>query len=53
MATAMKTSLENTYLGIGDYLTIVIIRLQAQVFHKQIVNKAQPSGLSLVENGGK
>ena len=31
------------------YLTI---RLQALIFYEQIVNEAQPSWLSLVENGG-
>ena len=34
---------------IGEYLTI---RLRARVFYKQIVNEAQPSWLSLVENEG-
>ena len=32
------------------YLTI---RLQARVFYEQIVNEAQPSWLSLVENEGE
>ena len=32
------------------YLTI---RLRARVFYEQIVNKAQPSWLSLVENEGE
>ena len=32
------------------YLTI---RLRAQVFYEQIVNEAQPSWLSLVENEGE
>ena len=35
---------------IGEYLTI---RLQAWVFYEQIVNEAQPSWLSLVENKGE
>ena len=34
----------------GEYLTI---RLLALVFYKQIVNEAQPSWLSLVENEGE
>ena len=33
-----------------QYLTI---RLQARVFYEQIVNEAQPSWLSLVENEGE
>ena len=33
-----------------DYLTI---RLRARVFYEQIVNEAQPSWLSLVENEGE
>ena len=35
---------------IWEYLTI---RLQARVFYEQIVNEAQPSWLSLVENKGE
>ena len=35
---------------IGGYLTI---RLLARVFYEQIVNEAQPSWLSLVENEGE
>ena len=35
---------------IGEYLTI---RLRAPVFYEQIVNEAQPSRLSLVENEGE
>ena len=35
---------------IGEYLTI---RLLARVFYEQIVNEAQPSWLSLVENEGE
>ena len=35
---------------IGEYLTI---RLRARVFYEQIVNEAQPSWLSLVENVGE
>ena len=34
----------------GIYLTI---RLRARVFYEQIVNEAQPSWLSLVENEGE
>ena len=30
-----------------------IIRLRARVFYEQIVNEAQPSWLSLVENEGE
>ena len=30
-----------------------VIRLQARVFYEQIVNEAQPSWLSLVENEGE
>ena len=37
-------------LKIGVYLTI---RLQARVFYEQMVNEAQPSWLSLVENEGE
>ena len=37
-------------LKIGEYLTI---RLRARVFYEQIVNEAQPSWLSLVENEGE
>ena len=33
-----------------NYLTI---RLRARVFYEQIVNEAQPSWLSLVENEGE
>ena len=33
-----------------DYLTI---RLRARVFYEQLVNEAQPSWLSLVENEGE
>ena len=33
-----------------DYLTI---RLRARVFYEQIVDEAQPSWLSLVENKGE
>ena len=47
---ARKTSLENKHLRNSDYLTI---RLRARVFYEQIVNEAQPSGLSLVENEGE
>ena len=39
-----------TVLKIGEYLTI---RLRARVFYEQIVNEAQPSWLSLVENEGE
>ena len=35
---------------VNVYLTI---RLQARVFYEQIVNEAQPSSLSLVENEGE
>ena len=35
---------------LNPYLTI---RLWAQVFYEQIVNEAQPSWLSLIENEGK
>ena len=35
---------------LDKYLTI---RLRARVFYEQIVNKAQPSWLSLVENEGE
>ena len=38
------------FLKIGEYLTI---RLRARVFYEQIVNEAQPSWLSLVENEGE
>ena len=41
---AARTSL------LHDYLTI---RLRAWVFYVQIVNEAQPSWLSLVENEGE
>ena len=34
----------------GLYLTI---RLRARVFYKQVVNEAQPSWLSLLENEGE
>ena len=37
-------------LKIGEYLTI---KLRARVFYEQIVNEAQPSWLSLVENEGE
>ena len=37
-------------LKIGEYLTI---RLRARVFYVQIVNEAQPSWLSIVENEGE
>ena len=40
----------HTVLKIGYYLTI---RLRARVFYEQIVNEAQPSWLSLVENEGE
>ena len=36
--------------AIDRYLTI---RLRARVFYEQIVNEAQPSWLSLVENEGE
>ena len=49
-ATARKMSLENEELCNCDYLTI---RLRARVFYEQIVNEAQPSWLSLVENEGE
>ena len=32
---------------------ILTIRLRARVFYEQIVNEAQPSWLSLVENEGE
>ena len=35
---------------LSKYLTI---RLRARVFYEQIVNEAQPSWLSLVENEGE
>ena len=50
MVTATKRSLEYKHLGNGDYLTI---RLRARVFYEQIINEAQPSRPSLVENEGK
>ena len=34
-------------------LLLLTIRLRAQVFYEQIVNEAQPSRLSLVENEGE
>ena len=37
-------------LKIGEYLTI---RLRARVVYEHIVNEAQPSWLSLVENEGE
>ena len=39
-----------SWIWFALYLTI---RLQAQVFYEQIVNEAQPSWLSLVENEGE
>jgi len=32
---------------------LILIRLRARVFYEQIVNEAQPSWLSLVENEGE
>ena len=36
-----------------EYRFYLTIRLQARVFYEQIVNEAQPSWLSLVENEGE
>ena len=35
------------------FLSYLTIRLRARVFYEQIVNEAQPSWLSLVENKGE
>ena len=44
----------NSVLWLATLLTIYLtIRLQTQVFYEQIVNKAQPSWLSLMENAGE
>ena len=55
MATIVFTILQiffatRAVLKIGEYLTI---RLWARVVYEQIVNEAQPSWLSLVENEGE
>ena len=41
---------KSTMLIGSPIVTYLTIRLRAQVFYKQIVNEAQPSWLSLVEN---
>ena len=41
---------ERYVFSLSFYLTI---RLRARVFYEQIVNEAQPSWLSLVENEGE
>jgi len=41
---------QQTTQAIEVYLTI---RLRARIFYEQIVNEAQPSWLSLVENEGE
>ena len=43
-------NLQVVHVVLCFYLTI---RLQARVFYEQIVNEAQPSWLSLVENEGE
>ena len=37
----------------NHFVVYLTIRLRAQVFYEQVVNKVQPSWLSLVENEGE
>ena len=41
------------FLKLRSFLSYLTIRLRARVFYEQIVNEAQPSWLSLVENEGE
>ena len=50
MAKETKQLAEHKKYTCACYLTI---RLRARVFYEQIVNEAQPSWLSLVENEGE
>ena len=52
MGTNMAAGNQQKHLSL-KFVCYLAIRLRARVFYEQIVNEAQPSGLSLVENEGE
>ena len=53
MQDELKWALNNRPLGENFLQSYLTIRLRARVFYEQIVNEAQPSWLSLIENKGE
>ena len=53
MFTKQQIEKTTVYPLFSLFIQYLTIRLRARVFYEQIVNEAQPSWLSLVENEGE